>query len=155
MANYGDTTAWILLYDSTDNVNVYLKTDKQPTVDETDDGVININYPARGHYGFTTVTEKIVVKILNSYSVTKVKFDEVKAGLRLLQDGGNEIKLRIQVTYGGLYESFSGAGGTTGNLMPVVIKTIRGEKKLYGGNSTIYEIGLIQLEQSGALTDTA
>ena len=152
MANYGDVSAWIRLDDGT--TYVYLKTEKQPSVDEADEGVINIGYPGRGHYGFTLVTEKVIVKILNSYSITKAKYDEVKAGLRILQDDGGEIILRIQVTSGGLFESFSGAGGTTGNLMPVVIKSIKGKKKLYGGNSTIYEIGMVQLEQSGDLADS-
>jgi len=161
--NHGDTTAWILLTTTysaehltkaNDVHNVYLKTDKQPVVDNMDIGTINVNSPFRGHTGFTLITEDVKVKILNSYSITKAKADEVIKGIRALQETDTVVYLRIQVTSGGLYKSFNGVGTTKGNLMPVLIKSFKGEKKLYGGNSTIYEIGMIQLEQVGILADT-
>ena len=156
--NYGDTTAWILLtttYVDTNVHNVYLKTDKQPVVDNTEEGVISTKYPGRGHTGFDMVIEGTMIKILNSYSITKAKKDEVIKGLRALQDTDTVIYLRIQITTAPLYDSFNGVGTTKGDLMPVAIKAVKGKKKLYGGDSTIYEIGMIQLEQIGDLVDSA
>lgn len=147
MTNYGDTNDWILLYDGTDNV--YLKTEKQPSIDNIDDGVIEVNYPARGHYGDTLVTEKVSVKISNVYATTEATFKEIIKGLRAIQDRGDTIYLKIKITSSGDFFEFDGNGNT---LMPVIIRSIKGIKKLYGGDSTIFEIGMIQLFQSGALT---
>lgn len=159
MANidYGDTSAWILLY-SNDGSNVhyvYLKTEEIPVVDDIDPSAILIDYPNRGHFGFTLNTEKITVKISKVYAVTKAKWDELKKGLLALKASTNDVILRIQTTSAPLYESFNGVGTTKGNLMPVVIIGIKGKKKKYKGDTTIYEIGQITLQQSGDLADSA
>jgi len=127
---------------------LYLKTDKQPVVDSVDEGIIDIKYPGRGKYGFQLVTEGVNVKILNSYCITKNIHENTIEALRILQDGATQASLRIQDSSAPTYMNF---GGTGGNIMPVIIKSFKGRKKMYGGNSTIWEIGIIQLIQVNTL----
>lgn len=154
--NYGDTSAWVLLYSTYggNTYNVYLKSEEIPVIGFTDPSAIFLDYPDRGHFGFTLNSEKITVKISKIYAVTKAKWDELKAGLLMLRASTEDILLRIQTT-ATLYESFDGQGTTKGNLMPVLITGVKGQKKKYRGNTTVYEIAQISLQQSGDLTDTA
>ena len=150
--NYGDVTAWILLTSTYggNTYNVYLKTEVPPDIGDVDKGAIGIDFPNRGHFGFTLNTEDITIKISKVYAVTKAKWDELKTGIINLQDTTTEIRLRIQVgdDPSDIYEAFD---GSTGIYMPVIIKHVKGKKKIYRGNTTLYQIGQIGLKQIGVL----
>ena len=155
--NYGDVNAWVVLFTvvGADTHYVYLKSESQPEMNDVDPSAFVIDYPSLGHFGTSLNSEKVIIKISKVYAITKAKWDEIKKGIKVLKASSNNIYYRLQVTSGGLFESFNGVGTTKGDLMPVVIKTINGKKKRFNGDTTIYEIGQIQLQQSGALEDSA
>ena len=146
MANYGDTNAWITLDNGT-NV-LYLRCEDWQ-YGKTDPSATGIDYPNRGHFGFTLSTEKLVIKIKKAYVTTEAQWNVLKAAIIEMKDA-DKVLLRIKIS-STTYEMFDGG---TNDLMPVIIKSDKGYKKPFKGDATIYEIGLITLFQSGDLEAT-
>ena len=113
-----------------------------------DTSAINIDYPNRGHFGFTMNSEKVIIKIKNAYVLTEAAWNILKAQLEAAEEE-DTCEVMIQVSSTPTYELYSGIAGE--NRMPIIILSKKGYKKPYKGDSTLYKIGMIQLRQSGAL----
>ena len=144
--NIGDTTAWITLNDGTDIL--YLTVDNWEYGKE-DPSATGIDYPNRGHFGFTLGTEKLIIKIKGVYVTTEAAWNILKEAIIQMKDA-DKVLLRIQISSTPSYELYDG----TNDLMPVIIKKDSPYRKKFKGDSTIYEIGMITLFQSGDLEAT-
>ena len=148
MANYGDTTAWIrLTYGDTPDY-LYLTCEKPWDYGNDDPSAVTIDYPSRGHFGFTMNTEKVQVKLSNVYVLTEAAWNELKKQIVAAQEA-DSCTLRIQISSSPTYELFDGT--TAHDEMPVIIKITRGRSKPFKGDATVYQIKQILLIQSGAL----
>lgn len=149
--NYGDTGAWILLTTTYggNTHNLYIICEDWDYGND-DISATGIDYPSRGHFGFTLNTEKVTIKIKKAYVITEAGWNELKKGIVALQDSTEDVTLRIQISSTPTYELFD---GTTGHdVMPVLIKKDNARKKLFRGDATVYGIGQILLIQVGALS---
>ena len=154
MANtdYGDTSGWLKLVGTigTDTHTLYLLCEEWSY--DLDDKIIMMDFPNRGHFGFTLNTEKITVKIKNAF-VTSVALwqgaNSMKAGLKAIMDA-DTIDFTAKIDSGGTLELFDGVAGN--DTMPVVVNNIKGKVKVFRGNTTYFVIKLITLVQSGTLT---
>lgn len=144
MTNYGDTSAWIRLTYGSDAL--YIKAeDWEYSI--SDPSAIVINYPNRGHFGFTLNTEAVMVTLKNVFVNTEAAWNILKAQLEAAEEAAS-CTLRIQVS-STTYELFNGVAGK--DEMPVVISAKKGFKKVYKGDATFYVIGMITLKQVGDL----
>lgn len=116
--------------------------------DEEDKGSINVHYPSDGHFGFTTDTQHRKVKAKNIWVTTIADWNLLKVKLKALQTAGVAFNIRYKIASTPSWEQFDG----TNEIMPVIIKKVRGKKKLYRGDTTIFMIKQIIFEQAGALT---
>ena len=146
MTDYGDTSVWILITDGTDNL--YLKTDVPPKKSGGDPSAVVIDYPTRGHFGFTLHSETVKIKINKVYAVTEAEWKSLIQGIIAMQDTDSTIYYRLQISSTPSYMAWD---GNTKIYMPVLIKDVRDEGKLYGGDSTVFEIAQILLLQSGPI----
>jgi hypothetical protein len=144
MANYGDTNAWIWLTYGSDVL--YLLCEGW-SYDNDDPSAFVVDYPSRGHFGFTLNTEKVVVKLKNVYVTSEADWNTLKAQLKAAQEASS-CTLKIKISSDPTYEKFDG----TNDDMPVLIKSTKGRKKVFKGDTTYYQIGMIELIQSGALS---
>ena len=145
MANYGDITAWIRLSYGSDAL--FLNCEDWE-YDNTDKSATNIDYPARGHYGYTLNTEVVVIKITGVYVLTEAEWNVLKAQIKAAQEAAS-VTIRIQISSTPTYELYDGGAGK--DEMPVLIKATKGRKKKFKGDTTVYIIKQITLTQSGAL----
>lgn len=150
---YGDNTAWVLITDGTSTL--YLKCEENPDISESDPSAVVVDYPSRGHFGFTLDSEKVTVKLSKIFCVTKAEWNDVREGLKYMKNNSSTIYLRIK-DGASTYEDFDPTASTTVvySYMPVIIKKINGKKKVFKGDATIYLISQVMLQQSGALTDS-
>lgn len=146
MANYGDTTAWVRLSYGSDAL--FLNCEDWE-YDNDDKSATNIDYPGRGHYGYTLNTEKVAVKLTNVYVLTEAAWNVLKAQIKAAQEAAS-VTLRIQISSSPTYELYDGGAGN--DEMPVLIKTTKGRTKKFKGDTTIYVIKQITLTQAGALS---
>jgi len=154
MTNFLDTTAWIRIkYDgnhSTTGVYDYLYlTAEEWDYDNVEDGAVVIDNPNRGHFGFAMLMQKVGVKIKNIYVTNEADWNILKKQLAKVEDS-DTATIRIQISSTPTYELFDGT--TDHDEMPIIIEAKNGFKKIYKGDATVYQIGLIKVRQIGDLT---
>lgn len=114
--------------------------------DNSDPSVIALDYPSRGHFGFTLNTEKVMVKVKNTYVLTEAAWNILKAQIKVAQES-DDIVLVIKISSTPSYEKFDG----TSYNMPILIQVTRGRKKKFKGDATIYNIAQLVLIQADDL----
>ena len=143
MATY-DYGGWVILSDGTDTYKI--RCSSQPDYGFEDPSAQHIDYPSFGHTGWTLDTRIRKVIIKNIWFSTTARYNAFKD---FLEDGQNTgLTLQIQISTTPSYHDWKD-GNTT---MPVMWKKPRGIKKVYGGDTEIWEIGQIVFRQYGALT---
>jgi len=148
MANYGDTNAWIrLTYGDTPDY-LYLRCNKPWQYGKDDPSATSIDYPSRGHFGFTLNTEKVIIKLTEVYVTTEAEWNILKAQLEAAEEAAS-CTLRIQISSTPTYELFNGVAGK--DEMPILIKSKKAYGKIFKGDTTMYQIKQIILWQIGAL----
>lgn len=140
-----DYSGWIILSDGTDTYKI--RCGKQPGLGLADPSAVHIDYPSDGHTGWTLDTRKREVKMMGIWFTTTARYDAFMAFLEAGQNTG--LTLQIQISTTPTYQDWDGSNHTT---MPVMWNKPRGIKKLFGGNTEIWEIGQIVFRQKGALT---
>lgn len=116
------------------------------TYDIDDTSAKVLDYPSRGHFGWTLQTEKNIAKIKNARTDTEADWNTLKAELQNAKDS-TVCNLKKQISSTPTYEKWDG----TNTILPVLVKSQKGHKKIYGGDTTIYQIAQIILLQSGAI----
>jgi len=121
--------------------------ESQPDEGMEDPSATWLEYPG-GATGWSLGTRKRVVKLKNLWFETTAHKDAFIGFL----DGGQTagFTLRIKISSGGAYWLWDG----TNDIMPCMWDKTRGIKKLYGGDSTIWVIGELNLRANGALSAT-
>lgn len=145
MTNY-DWGGWIILGNGTDTYKIICQ--EQPEYGFEDPSAVHYDYPGDGHGGFTLDTRKRVVVIKSIIFITTARLNQFMAFLEAAQAIG--LTLKIQITTAGAFWDFDGTAGN--DVMPVMWDKPRGIKKLFGGNTTIWEIAQITFRQKGALS---
>lgn len=108
-----------------------------------------IDYPADGHTAWTLRTVKRIIKIEGIFFDSNADYDIFKAKLTALQTAG-VFDVRVQRNSDNSFRTWNGTNIT----MPVLYEGIRGEDKVYGGDSEVWVIKQLSLRQGGALKDT-
>lgn len=139
-----DWDGWIILTDGTDIYKVLCES--QPNLSTDDPSAVWLDYPG-GNTGWTLDTRKREVTIKKIWFKTTAHYEAFLAFLEAGQDAGLSLKIQISTTP--TYQDWDGSNHYN---MPVMWKKSRGIKKLYGGNTTIWEIGQIVFRQKGALS---
>jgi len=133
MANYLQNQGWIRLSYGSDTLDLHCE---DWEYSKSDPSAILIDYPARGHVGFTLNTEKVEVKLKNVWVDTYANWNILKAQLEAAEEAAS-CTLTIRVggtTTTPVYELFSGGAGE--DSMPVVIVSKKGYSKVYRGDAT-------------------
>lgn len=143
MATY-DWGGWIILNDGTDTYKVLCES--QPSLSTDDPSAVWLDYPG-GNTGWTLDTRKREVTIKKLWFTSTANYEAFIAFLEAGQNTG--LTLQIQISSTPAYQDWDGGNHTT---MPVMWKKPRGIKKLFKGDTGIWEIGQIVFRQKGALT---
>lgn len=140
-----DWGGWLIFTNGTDTYKI--KTEDQPIPDDVDKSAFFIHYPSDGHYAFTLDTHERSIKLKKLWFISKVRVDQFIAFIESAQSNEN-LTLRIQDNSSPTYLKWDG----TNTTMPILYKNKKGPKKLFGGDSDIWEITIIHFEIRDSLS---
>jgi hypothetical protein len=141
-----DDGGWLYLTNASGIYNIKCRC-KKVTPDESDK-IISIDYPADGHLGLSFLIIKRQIKVEGIFFDSTTDYDLFKTNLIALQTAG-VFDLKVQRNSDGSFRTWNGVNIT----MPVLYKSIRGDDKVYGGDSEIWVIKQLTFIQSGILVD--
>ena len=146
MASWG--TGWLILAPG-EATETKIRVEKWE-YDDDDTGAVTIAYLSRGLYGYTMNIHKRKFKFTKLFVTNYADWNTLKSRLKILEDTGTVINIKIQVHSNGT--DFEEPDGDGNDIIPVIIKKRRGHSKPYGGDAQFYIMKQLLCEQSGDLT---
>ena len=144
MASWG--TGWVIFAPG-EETETKVRVDKWE-YDDDDKGASIIEYAMRGIYGWTINVHARKFKFTKLFIEGYDNWNTLKQRLKILEDTGVAINIKIQVHTNGDCEKPDG----TNDVIPVIIKTRRGHSKPYKGDAQFYVMKQLICKQAGALT---
>lgn len=115
--------------------------------DDDDSGAAVIRFSPRGLYGWTMNIHGRKFKFTKLFVEGYANWNTLKQRLKVLEDTGTVINIKIQVHSNGDCEKPDGIN----DVIPIIIKQRRGHSKPYNGDAQFYIMKQLICEQGGAL----
>ena len=138
-----DDEGWLILSSGATECKVHCKSVEW---DLDDESVTFIDYPADGHYGYSLETFIRIVKIKTIFFDNKTNFDLFLANMKTAQAAGT-FTIKVEASTTPTYIKWDG----TNHIMPVQFVSMKGMKKVFGGDIDYWEVTMLTVRQAGAL----